>query len=253
MNVAFYYLRKKVKQDQSLNQRITTTDCVFDQLIFSEYNKFLENHSNPSTINFDSVISRYILGEYLFSNTAWVFTDHVLIIVHVKDQSHWILIHFSIKDRMLNVYNSLSGLRNQNKALPHVKAYSVMLPYFLEFLNFYASRPDLSMEVGPYSVGIREPINYTFIKGLPTQKKSDCGVFVIKFADLFINGKINEIPQNMADRIATYRDDLAVSLFTHAWRKQIGGYQTEDDVQVRKEKSKKLKEKKNAKGKGKEV
>ncbi|KAM6591379.1 hypothetical protein CsatA_013984 [Cannabis sativa] len=186
MNVAFYYLRKKVKQDQSLNQRITTTDCV-------------------------------------------------------------------IKDRMLNVYNSLSGLRNQNKALPHVKAYSVMLPYFLEFLNFYASRPDLSMEAGPYSVGIREPINYTFIKGLPTQKKSDCGVFVIKFADLFINGKINEIPRNMADRIATYRDDLAVSLFTHAWRKQIGGYQTEDDVQVRKEKSKKLKEKKNAKGKGKEV
>ncbi|KAF4394747.1 hypothetical protein F8388_015653 [Cannabis sativa] len=97
--------------------------------------------------------------------------NHVLIIVHVKDQSHWILIHFSIKDRMLNVYNSLSGLRNQNKALPHVKTYSVMLPYFLEFLNFYASRSDLSMEVGPYSVRIREPLNYTFIKGLPTQKK----------------------------------------------------------------------------------
>uniref|UniRef100_A0A803NJ57 Ubiquitin-like protease family profile domain-containing protein n=1 Tax=Cannabis sativa TaxID=3483 RepID=A0A803NJ57_CANSA len=91
-------------------------------------------------------------------------TNHVLIIVHVKDQSHWILIHFSIKDRMLNVYNFLSGLRNQNKALSHVKAYSVMLPYFLEFLNFYASRPDLSMEAGPYSVGIREPLNYTFIQ-----------------------------------------------------------------------------------------
>ncbi|KAF4346952.1 hypothetical protein G4B88_009565 [Cannabis sativa] len=119
----------------------------------------------------------------------------------------------NIKDRMLNVYNSLSGLRNQNKVLPHGMAYSVMLPYFLEFLNFYAS--------------------------------SYCGVFVIKFADLFINEKINEIPRNMADRIATYRDDLA--------RKQIGGYQTEDDVQVRKEKSKKLKEKKNAKGKGKEI
>ncbi|KAF4358083.1 hypothetical protein G4B88_021832 [Cannabis sativa] len=161
-----------------------------------EYNKFLENHSNPSTINFDSVISRYILGEYLFSNTAWVFTDHVLIIVHVKDQSHWILIHFSIKDRMLNVYNSLSGLRNQNKALPHVKAYSVMLPYFLEFLNFYASRPDLSMEVGPYSVGIREPINYTFIKGLPTQKKRIWCVLRVLGGTYYSNFKLSSVVED---------------------------------------------------------
>ncbi|KAF4348927.1 hypothetical protein F8388_004645 [Cannabis sativa] len=161
-----------------------------------EYNKFLENHSNPSTINFDSVISRYILGEYLFSNTAWVFTDHVLIIVHVKDQSHSILIHFSIKDRMLNVYNSLSGLRNQNKALPHVKAYSVMLPYFLEFLNFYASRPDLSMEAGPYSVGIREPINYTFIKGLPTQKKRIWCVLRVLGGTYYSNFKLSSVVED---------------------------------------------------------
>ncbi|KAF4365909.1 hypothetical protein G4B88_008382 [Cannabis sativa] len=106
------------------------------------------------------------------------------------------LIHFSIKDRMLNVYNSLSGLRNQNKALPHVKAYSVMLPYFLEFLNFYASRPDLSMEVGPYSVGIREPINYTFIKGLPTQKKRIWCVLRVLGGTYYSNFKLSSVVED---------------------------------------------------------
>ncbi|KAF4378845.1 hypothetical protein G4B88_008315 [Cannabis sativa] len=101
-----------------------------------------------------------------------------------------------IKDRMLNVYNSLSGLRNQNKALPHVKAYSVMLPYFLEFLNFYASRPDLSMEVGPYSVGIREPINYTFIKGLPTQKKRIWCVLRVLGGTYYSNFKLSSVVED---------------------------------------------------------
>ncbi|KAF4347551.1 hypothetical protein G4B88_012865 [Cannabis sativa] len=76
---------------------------------------------------------------------------------------------------------------------------------------------------------------------------SDSGKDILKnihtsFADLFINEKIHEIPRNMADKIATYRDDM-----------DIGRHQVEDDVRVRKEKSKTLKEKENAKGKGKEI
>ncbi|KAF4395325.1 hypothetical protein F8388_001712 [Cannabis sativa] len=222
-DVVFYYLRKKIKQDDTLNQRITTTDCLFDQVIWNSYNQFLKSGSNPSKIDFDNVIPRYIVGEYLFCNTPWVLTDH---------------------ERMLNVYNSMSGALNKKRALDHVKAYSTMLPFYLEYLDVYSSRPDLNLVQGPYSVEKREPLNFKFIDGLPSQvlfclhRNRDCGVFVIKFAEFFIRGKIDDIPAKMSDLVAVNRDDLAVSLFIHARRKQIGGYITDDEVLKKVKKSK---------------
>ncbi|KAF4350595.1 hypothetical protein G4B88_017378 [Cannabis sativa] len=237
-------LRKKIKQDDTLNQRITTTDCLFDQVIWNSYNQFLKSGSNPSKIDFDNVIPRYIVGEYLFCNTPWVLTDHVLIYVYIQKQKHWILVHFDIKERMLSVYNSMSGALNKKRALDHVKAYSTMLPFYLEYLDVYSSRSDLNLVQGPYYVGKREPLNFKFIDGLPSQflfclhKNRDCGLFVIKFAEFFIRGKIDDIPVKMSDLVAVYRDDLAVSLFIHARRKQIGGYITDDEVLKKMKKSK---------------
>ncbi|KAF4364891.1 hypothetical protein F8388_020605, partial [Cannabis sativa] len=186
LDVVFYYLRKNIKQDDTLNQRITT-DCLFDQ----------------------------------------VLTDHVLIYVNIQKQKHWILVNFDINERMLNVYNSMSGAINKKHALDHVKAYSTMLPFYLEYLDVYSSRPDLNLVEGPYFVGKREPLNF-----------NDCGVFVIKFAHLFICEKFDDISSKMSDLVAVYRDDLAVSLFLHARRKQIGGYIIDDEVLKNVKKSK---------------
>ncbi|KAM6598445.1 hypothetical protein CsatA_018054 [Cannabis sativa] len=153
--------------------------------------------------------------------------------------------------RMLNVYNSMSGAINKKHALDNVKAYSTMLPFYLEYLDVYSFRPDLNLVEGPYFVGKREPLNFKFIDG-------DCGVFVIKFAHLFICEKFDDISSKMSDLVAVYRDDLAVSLFLHARRKQIGGYITNDEVLKNVKKSKdnannkaNVKAKDIAKGKGK--
>ncbi|KAF4366988.1 hypothetical protein F8388_022776 [Cannabis sativa] len=163
-DVVFYYLRKKIKQDDTLNQRVTTTDYLFDQ--------FLKSGSDPSKIDFENVISRYIVGEYLFCNNPCVLTDHVLVYVNIQKQKHWILVHFDIKERMLNVYNSMYGAVNKKRALDHVKAYSTMLSFYLEYLDVYSSRPDLNLVEGPYSVGKRELLNFKFIDGLPSQVNS---------------------------------------------------------------------------------
>ncbi|XP_062088522.1 uncharacterized protein LOC133795087 [Humulus lupulus] len=236
INVCFYYLRKKIKLVDGLNKRVTTTDSWFDATIKGLYDNFVAAKCDSSIIRFDNLISDYIIGEYLFCNTPWVDVDHVFFPVHVKVQLHWVFIHFSIKSRMLTVYNSLTGKKNESIALPYVKAYSVVLPYFLDFLDFYCSRKDLDLNVGPYSVGKKDPIDFNFAKYLSFQEDNDCGVFVIKYADLFIHGKIDDIPKNMTAKIATYRDYLAINLYSHAKKKQIGGYKTEDDAPSKKSK-----------------
>uniref|UniRef100_A0A803NI78 Ubiquitin-like protease family profile domain-containing protein n=1 Tax=Cannabis sativa TaxID=3483 RepID=A0A803NI78_CANSA len=76
-------------------------------------------------------------------------------------------------------------------------------------------RNDLSLDSGPYVVPKDTPIAYEFVDKLPTQSSSDCGMFVIKYVDLFIREKIHEIPPNMGDIIANYRDDIAVTLYNY--------------------------------------
>ena len=163
-------MRKKIKLIHGLNKRVTTTDSWFDATIKGLYDNFVAAKCDSSSIRFDNLISDYIIGEYLFCNTPWVDVDHVLFPVHVKVQLHWVFIHFSIKSRMLTVYNSLTGKKNESIALPYVKAYSVVLPYFLDFLDFYCSRKDLDLNVGPYSVGKKDPIDFNFAKDLPFQE-----------------------------------------------------------------------------------
>uniref|UniRef100_A0A803NUD6 Ubiquitin-like protease family profile domain-containing protein n=1 Tax=Cannabis sativa TaxID=3483 RepID=A0A803NUD6_CANSA len=101
-------------------------------------------------------------------------------------------------------------------------------------------RNNISLESGPYVVPKDTPIANEFVDKLPTQSRSDCGAFVIKYADLFIRGKINEILPNMDDMIANYRDDLAVTLYIYAQKKINEGYSTEDMTKGKKSKKKNL-------------
>ena len=56
---------------------------------------------------------------------------------------------------------------------------------------------------------------------------SDCGIFTILFADHIIHGTIDDF--NGKVNIATYRDELAVCLYSHAVEKKLQGYTTNPD------------------------
>uniref|UniRef100_A0A803PU04 Ubiquitin-like protease family profile domain-containing protein n=1 Tax=Cannabis sativa TaxID=3483 RepID=A0A803PU04_CANSA len=94
------------------------------------------------------------------------------------------------------------------------------------------------MKILPISLRIDTPIVYEFVDKLPSQSRSDCGVFV--YANLFIRDKINEVPPNMDDMIANYRNDLVVTLYNYAQKKINEGYSTEDRAKGKKSKKKNL-------------
>ncbi|KAF4380122.1 hypothetical protein F8388_018246 [Cannabis sativa] len=170
------------------------------------------------------MVTDYILGQYNFCFQSWIGVDDVVGSCHVSLQEHWIFVHFIILRRKIFVYNSMKNTKtNQKKILPD-----------LCVLN------NISLESGPYVVPKDTPIAYEFVDKLPTQSRSDCCAFVIKYADLFIRGKINEILPNMDDMIANYRDDLAVTLYIYAQKKINEGYSTEDMTKGKKSKKKNL-------------
>uniref|UniRef100_A0A803Q1Z7 Ubiquitin-like protease family profile domain-containing protein n=1 Tax=Cannabis sativa TaxID=3483 RepID=A0A803Q1Z7_CANSA len=241
LNVALYYLRKSILYDASVNKRVTTTCSYFDATLKGVYAEFIKAKRDPSVIRYDNMVTDYILGQYNFCFQPWIGVDDVVGSCHVGVQRHWIFLHFSILRRKIFIFNFMKNTKkNQKKILPDLLAYCELLPYFLDFLNFYDGRNDISLESGPYAVPKNTPIEYEFVDKLPTQSNSDCGVFVIKYADMFIRGKINEIPPDMDEMITHYRDDLAVTLYNYGQKKIYEGYSTEDKPKGKKSKKKKF-------------
>ena len=60
---------------------------------------------------------------------------------------------------------------------------------------------------------------------------SDCGFFVIKYAEYFIHGKIDEMP-NPLD-VLKCRNQLAVDLYCYGRKKILDGYDSFDEKKPR--------------------
>ena len=65
----------------------------------------------------------------------------------------------------------------------------------------------------------------------------DCGIFVIKFAECLIHGKISQCPTDF--NVDLFRHKLCVDLYSYARKKQLEDYDTESEESERPKKKKK--------------
>uniref|UniRef100_A0A803Q854 Ubiquitin-like protease family profile domain-containing protein n=1 Tax=Cannabis sativa TaxID=3483 RepID=A0A803Q854_CANSA len=197
--------KKKIMHSGTINILVTTTDSIFYKVVRTTYESYLANGSN--VINQESIIAKYMSGQSLSCSVPWYYLDHVAIPAHVTDEVHYILAHFNIRERCLVVYNSMTLKVNKEPVHKTVTTFSVLIPLFMECIGFYNTRADIDFNQGPYAVA------------------SDCGAFVIAFADHINHDTINGIFPKL--NIANYRDDLVVCLYHHAKKKQEEGYKTD--------------------------
>ncbi|XP_060974814.1 uncharacterized protein LOC115696264 [Cannabis sativa] len=143
IDVCFYYLRKKLKYDQSVKISGNTTDCFFASQIFELYNEFVASGENVDSIKKDSKAAAYIAGFYMLCNKPWAELDFVLMPVNVIVLAHWILCIPDIKMRCLKVLNSMRFGRYKNNSESFVRAFAVIIPILLSHVNFYEGRKDI--------------------------------------------------------------------------------------------------------------
>ncbi|KAL2530259.1 uncharacterized protein Fot_22860 [Forsythia ovata] len=70
-------------------------------------------------------------------NTLWWDVDHVLLPVMMQNRVHWILLHFDIVHRCLNVFNSYRKVIRDNHIRKTVKPYVEIISYLLHHSGFY--------------------------------------------------------------------------------------------------------------------
>ncbi|XP_060972169.1 uncharacterized protein LOC115719225 [Cannabis sativa] len=196
MDVIFYYLRKKLKYDPNVAVSATTTDYHFCFKVVELYDKFVKSGNKIDAVPKSNIVTEYMSGYYMYANKDWLRVDYVLIYMHIKDEKHWILIIFDIRARCLNVYNSL-GSRHEldRKTAGYVKPFAVVLPICLSFIDYYSRRMDIDTSQGFFKGKKEEDMLDVFVvTKLPQQVDNDCGLFVAKYADFFIHGCIEKLP-----------------------------------------------------------
>ncbi|KAM6560944.1 hypothetical protein CsatA_030183 [Cannabis sativa] len=236
MNTIFYYLRKKGKYSSAVTLNFATTDCLFDdsiQALYHKYNKAKSMKTKMSHIHAAHPIAHYIRGLRIRCSKPWYEADHVLFIINLRRESHWVFGRLDLNEGILFLYNSLRTAKMNVAARNAMKAYSVLLPLFFDLLGFWKNRshaPALGSDP-------TAPLRIVEISGLPSQQKNDCGAYVTAFAEFFIHGK--DVPADFD--IEVYCTRLAALFFSYGQRKIDESIDSEDEKQSKSSKASKLK------------
>ncbi|KAF4400706.1 hypothetical protein G4B88_001261 [Cannabis sativa] len=153
MNNIFYYLRKKA--------------------LYHKFNKVKAIKTKMSYIHAAHLIAHYIRSLRILCSKPWYEADHVLFIINLRKESHWVFGHLDLIEGVLFLYNSLRTAKMNAAARNAMKAYSVLLPLFFDLLGFWKNRshaPDLGSDP-------KAPLRVVEIGGLPSQQKNCFTIF----------------------------------------------------------------------------
>ncbi|KAF4375678.1 hypothetical protein F8388_014400 [Cannabis sativa] len=228
LDIIFYYIRKKGKYAKEPKVKFTTTDCLFFKTIHALYEKFVAQKKDLSLITAQHAIADYIRGRKMLCGSPWHLCDHVLFIIHMETESHWILGRLNIEERRMYMYNSLSTAMKDSAAIKACQPFAVLLPHFFALFD------EFKKENKPVCL---DPFEVVKVDGLPQQTSnfsdvvfwlfsSDCGCFVASFAEYFIDMK----PIPPIFDVEKYRDRLAVLFYKYARMKEVDFIDSEDEA-----------------------
>ena len=162
IDVAFYYLRKKIRQFPELEQRkVTVVDTFFSAKVRSLWTVY---QSAPDKFDWGccDTIFRIMLGVRVTSGASWFDINTVLMPLHLADLKHWALVKLSLTNWTIEVYDSLQHEGNHNsKVREGVEGLSKFIPLLTEQNSLFEfKRRDPR---GNY------PIPVTIMKDIPQQ------------------------------------------------------------------------------------
>ncbi|KAL2519534.1 Ulp1 protease family [Abeliophyllum distichum] len=124
----FYYLRLNMKVNSSSGLNATSTDCYFDFMVRSIYDK------SKKVINANDkqkALISYLTGELIPFNSNWGEVEHVLIPIFMDKKAHWILGHLDVANWHMDVYNSSFKTIRDNSVLDTVEPLRNVIPHLL--------------------------------------------------------------------------------------------------------------------------
>ncbi|KAH0781354.1 hypothetical protein KY290_000952 [Solanum tuberosum] len=173
---------KKSKQQSHSKYRYTTTNYFFKTYI-----------DNASVVpEYENKIVGTIKEFGIPAGLPWHLTDEVYVPVNCNGQFHWVLAVVVLKERHINVYDSMSSSRTNRKLCAEIQKLSTKLPKYLEYSGFYEQKSQTNWSVLESYQGKNKshPFEVIHVTGSVQQASNslDCGVFVATYAEFFSDG-----------------------------------------------------------------
>lgn len=163
IDVAFYYLRKKIMQFPELLQRkVTTVDTFFSAKIGALWRVYKKSPDNFDWRSCDSLM-KIIRGVYVRCSLSWFDVNTLLIPMHLEDLIHWVLVKLDLLNWTIEVYDSL------HHEGPHNYKVQEALECMSKFIPMLADRINL-FEFNPRNTPRTYPIPVTIMQDIPRQE-----------------------------------------------------------------------------------
>nr|XP_025887498.1 uncharacterized protein LOC112941714 [Solanum lycopersicum] len=144
VDVIFYYLRKKSKQQIHSKYQYTTTSYFFKT--------YIDNSSEHE----DKIID-IMKGYAIPFGMSWHLMDDVYVPANSNAEFHWVLAVVALKERCIKVYDSMSSNRSNRKLSSEIQKMVTMLPKYLVLSGFFKQN---------------ERTNWSVLKGYQGKNKS---------------------------------------------------------------------------------
>ncbi|KAL2480441.1 Ulp1 protease family [Abeliophyllum distichum] len=115
-----------------------------------------------NAINNHKSFFAYVMEEYMHCNTGWWDVHHILIPIMIESHAHWLLGHFDVNKRVLNIYNSARATVRDRVVIQDVQAFGHVLPYLMVKVNAWN-------HVVSAGVGSVPPLAVNIVEGTPQQ------------------------------------------------------------------------------------
>ncbi|KAF3637036.1 hypothetical protein FXO38_23897 [Capsicum annuum] len=137
------------------------------------WEKYVDPQSCTSSVREEYVVCEYMNGYRLMAGVPWHTVDHVLILLHVKERLHWVLIVVSFLDRCLYVYDSYNSAIHDVYVKTGVQKFAEVIPSSLLNIDFYKKKIDIDWQCHPKNYGIYVVAYAKFLtggQGVPNQE-----------------------------------------------------------------------------------
>ncbi|PHT29330.1 hypothetical protein CQW23_31075 [Capsicum baccatum] len=144
VNVIFYYLRKKSKQQKDQEYRYTTVNCLFKTYIDETYKSYFEDAAGDSLSTQDDykkmcfvpsnegALINIIKGFNIPAALPFHLVDVVYVPVNYDGNFHRVLVVISLKTRCIRVYDSMLSSQHREPSYK-IKRLSEMLPTYISY------------------------------------------------------------------------------------------------------------------------
>ncbi|PHT51688.1 hypothetical protein CQW23_06150 [Capsicum baccatum] len=133
IDVIFYYLRKKANLKIQEQYKYTTGNYLYKVYINNAYDKYCQQQKEVS-LNEECLIN-IIKGFSIPAGLPWYLVDEVYIPINYGDEFHWVLAIVVLKERRIQVYDSMSR-RRRSRPSSEIQKLAKILTTYLDMSGF---------------------------------------------------------------------------------------------------------------------